>query len=65
MYLPEQFVSIVVPTYNERANLRPLAARIFATLSPAHCELLLVDDNSPDGTAAESAAVAAALYCPS
>lgn len=59
MYVPEQSVSIVVPTYNERANIRPLAARVFAALSPAHCELLIIDDESPDGTAAECAAAAA------
>lgn len=59
MYVPQKSVSVVVPTYNERANFRPLATRVFATLSPAHCELLIVDDDSPDATAAECAAVAA------
>ena len=44
--------SVVVPTYNERDNLPVLAERIFATLPPAGAELLIVDDNSPDGTAA-------------
>jgi dolichol-phosphate mannosyltransferase len=58
MYVPEQFVTVVVPTFNERANIQPLASRIFATLSPAHSELLIVDDHSPDGTSAECAAVA-------
>ncbi len=43
--------TIVVPTYNERDNLRPLAERLFAAIDPAQAELLLVDDNSPDGTA--------------
>jgi dolichol-phosphate mannosyltransferase len=59
MYEPAAFVSVVVPTYCERANLRPLAERIFAALSPAHSELLIVDDDSPDGTAAEAAELAA------
>ena len=45
-------VSIIVPTYNERDNLAPLTERIFATLEPDTAELLVVDDNSPDGTAA-------------
>lgn len=45
-------VSVIVPTYNERENLAPLAARIFAVLDPREAELLIVDDNSPDGTAA-------------
>jgi len=39
---------VVVPTYNERENLPPLAKRIFAL--PVKAELLVVDDNSPDGT---------------
>ena len=45
-------VSIIVPTYNERDNLAPLAARIFAAVDPNNSELLIVDDDSPDGTAA-------------
>ena len=51
MYEPASFVSVVVPTYNESGNIAPLAERIFAALSPDHSELLIVDDNSPDGTA--------------
>ena len=39
---------IVVPTYNERDNLRELVAKVFEYASDAH--LLIVDDNSPDGT---------------
>jgi dolichol-phosphate mannosyltransferase len=39
---------IVIPTYNERENLPPLAERVFAQLPAAH--LLIVDDSSPDGT---------------
>ena len=39
---------VVVPTYNERENLPPLANRILAL--PVKAELLVVDDNSPDGT---------------
>jgi dolichol-phosphate mannosyltransferase len=50
-------VTIVVPTYKERDNLAPLAERVFRTLDPATTELLIVDDNSPDGTAAEAAAI--------
>ena len=48
-------VSIIVPTYNERDNLALLTERIFATLEPDTAELLVVDDNSPDGTAAVAA----------
>ncbi len=39
---------VIVPTYNERDNLPALAQRI-STL-PSRVELLVVDDNSPDGT---------------
>lgn len=39
---------IVVPTYNERDNVRGVAERLLAALPGA--ELLFVDDNSPDGT---------------
>lgn len=41
---------IIVPTYNERENLRPLVARVLALPGPV--DLLVVDDNSPDGTGA-------------
>ncbi len=41
---------IVVPTYNEKENVRSIAEQFLAAL-PA-CELLFVDDNSPDGTGA-------------
>lgn len=59
MYEPPHSLSVVVPTYNERENLAPLAERLFAVLSPQHSELLIVDDNSPDGTAAEAQRLAA------
>jgi dolichol-phosphate mannosyltransferase len=39
---------VVVPTYNERENLPPLAKRLLAL--PVPVDLLVVDDNSPDGT---------------
>lgn len=39
---------IIVPTYNERENLPSLIKRIMG--QPAEVEMLVVDDNSPDGT---------------
>jgi dolichol-phosphate mannosyltransferase len=39
---------IVVPTYNERENLPPLVERLMAL--PVPVDMLVVDDNSPDGT---------------
>ena len=39
---------IILPTFNEAENLQPMAERLLA-LEPA-LEVLVVDDNSPDGT---------------
>ena len=39
---------VIVPTYNERENLEPIAERLLAAVPNAH--LLVVDDDSPDGT---------------
>jgi dolichol-phosphate mannosyltransferase len=39
---------VVIPTYNERENLPPLAQRLLAL--PVSVDMLVVDDNSPDGT---------------
>ncbi|HMU38057.1 MAG TPA: polyprenol monophosphomannose synthase [Pseudomonadota bacterium] len=39
---------IIVPTYNERENLPGLCKQVLAALPCA--DLLIVDDNSPDGT---------------
>jgi len=41
---------VVVPTYNEAGNLPDLVNQLFA-LNVPDLELLVVDDNSPDGTA--------------
>jgi len=45
-------LSIVVPTYNERDRLPELVDAIFAAYQRAgmDAELIIVDDNSPDGT---------------
>ena len=39
---------VVIPTYNERENIEPMAAAVLRALSDA--DLLVVDDASPDGT---------------
>ena len=39
---------IVIPTFNERDNIRPLVEEIFKVSPDIH--ILIVDDNSPDGT---------------
>jgi dolichol-phosphate mannosyltransferase len=53
-------VSVVVPTYNERDNLPTLVERIDRALHPRPYELLIVDDNSPDATAAVADSLARA-----
>jgi dolichol-phosphate mannosyltransferase len=46
--MTNQRTLVIVPTYNERENLARLAQRVMA--QPPAIELLIVDDNSPDGT---------------
>lgn len=40
---------VIIPTYNECENIEPLLARVFSLEIPF--EVLVVDDDSPDGTA--------------
>jgi dolichol-phosphate mannosyltransferase len=46
----DRIISIVSPTYNERENIRSLVSRISNVLSGHEYEIIVVDDNSPDGT---------------
>jgi dolichol-phosphate mannosyltransferase len=45
-------LAICLPTYNERANLEPLARRLREVLAEAALDarVLVIDDSSPDGT---------------
>ena len=45
-------ISIIVPTFHEGPNLDPLLQRVFAATSKAgiEAEMIIVDDNSQDGT---------------
>jgi dolichol-phosphate mannosyltransferase len=54
---PAPELSIVVPTYNERANIPILVERLAHVLAGCDWEVLFVDDNSPDGTAAVARAL--------
>jgi dolichol-phosphate mannosyltransferase len=45
-------LSIVVPTFNEAGNVEELLRRVRETLGPSGWELVFVDDDSADGTAA-------------
>jgi len=42
---------VIIPTYNEAENIEPLIADILRQY-PESLEILVIDDNSPDGTAA-------------
>ena len=44
-------VSIVLPTYNERGNIEPLLAQLLPLQHHYNLEILVVDDDSADGTA--------------
>src|SRR2546421_6322358 len=55
---------LVIPTYNEAANVEPIVRAALAELArlgaPEH-RVLVVDDNSPDGTGAIVDALASEL----
>lgn len=53
-------LAIILPTLNERGNLAPLVERIESALGPEGWEVLIVDDNSADGTADEARTLAQA-----
>jgi len=44
-------ISVVIPTFNEGGNIEELVRRIAATLSGVAWEVVVVDDDSADGTA--------------
>ena len=54
---PAPELSIVVPTFNERANIPLLVERLSGLLVSCDWEVVFVDDNSPDGTAAAARAI--------
>ncbi len=47
----EDYISIIIPTYSERSNIGILLERIDKCLENIKYEIVIVDDNSPDGTA--------------
>ncbi|MBX7500163.1 glycosyltransferase family 2 protein [Qipengyuania sp. YG27] len=47
-------LAIILPTLNERDNLAPLVERIEGALGLSGWEVLIVDDNSSDGTSDEA-----------
>jgi dolichol-phosphate mannosyltransferase len=51
-------LSVIVPTFNERQNVRPLIDELSRVLAGIQWEAIFVDDDSPDGTASEARQVA-------
>jgi dolichol-phosphate mannosyltransferase len=51
-------LTIVVPTLNERDNIKPLIALLDAALPKVNWELMFVDDDSADDTAKHIRALA-------
>jgi dolichol-phosphate mannosyltransferase len=57
----KELISLIIPTYNEKDNIVPLIERTHRALAGYDYEILLVDDNSQDGTI-EAARSLAARY---
>lgn len=52
--MPEMLeLAVIVPTFKERENVKPLLERLAKALEGVAYEVIFVDDDSPDGTAAE------------
>ena len=49
---------VVIPTYNERENIQRIAPQVLAATD---CDVVVVDDESPDGTGAVVAELAAQI----
>jgi dolichol-phosphate mannosyltransferase len=47
----DEVISVIVPTYRERENIKKLIPQIASVLSSYDYEIVVVDDSSPDGTA--------------
>ena len=43
-------ISIVIPTFNEVENIIPLIKNLTALVKDFEYEIIIVDDDSPDGT---------------
>jgi dolichol-phosphate mannosyltransferase len=52
---------ICLPTYNERENLEPMVRALGEQIDPDRDHVLVLDDNSPDGTGALADELAAEL----
>ncbi|MEU6082470.1 polyprenol monophosphomannose synthase [Streptomyces sp. NPDC047108] len=57
-YGPLGSVLVIIPTYNEAENIKPIVGRVRSAVPEAH--ILVADDNSPDGTGKVADELAAA-----
>lgn len=48
--MSDEFISVLTPVYNEKHTLRQNIQRIQEALTSFDYEIVIVDDNSPDGT---------------
>lgn len=46
----KDMLSVIIPSYNEKDNITPLVERISKALDGRDYEIIIVDDNSQDGT---------------
>ena len=46
--MEEKLTLVIIPTYNEKDNVTPLTEKVLSY--PENVHILIVDDNSPDGT---------------
>ena len=58
---PSPRAVVCVPTYNELENLEPLVRALAEVLDPARDRVLVIDDDSPDGTGGLADRLAAEL----
>ena len=55
----DKLISVIIPTYNEKDNVIPLVEKLHSVLSGYKYEVVLMDDNSRDGTIALAESLAA------
>ena len=47
----QEIITIILPTFNERDNVEPIVNELLAIQGSYRLEIIVVDDDSPDGTA--------------